>query len=76
MRRLPFHMLVPAILMLIATTRADDVATTSRQPSRVATATVTIIQAERVAPADEGVTSRKRDREIRKRENKPLVEFY
>ncbi len=76
MRRLRSHMLVPAILILVAATGADDVATSSRRPARVATATVTIIQAERVTPADEGVTSQKRDRQIRKRENKPLVEFY
>lgn len=76
MRRLPFHMIVPAILMLVAATGADSVSTTSRQPARVATASVTIIQAERVTPLEEGVTSPKRDRQIRKRENKPLIEFY
>ena len=69
-------MIVPAILMLVAATGADDGSTTSRQPKRVATATVTIIQAERVTSSDDSITSQKRDRQIRKRENKPLVEFY
>ena len=76
MRRLPSPMLVPAILILVAATGADDVATTSRQPARVATATVTIIQGERVAPVDEKAALRKRDREFRKREDQLLVEFY
>jgi hypothetical protein len=76
MRRLPSHMLVPAILLLIAATGADDAATIERRATRVATASVTIIQAERITSARDTTVLRKQDRQIRRRDEKPLIEFY
>jgi hypothetical protein len=68
-------MLVPAILLLVAATGADDAATVERRAARMATASVTIIQAERITPAADTTALRKQDRQIRKRDNKPLIEF-
>ena len=75
MRRLPSHMFVPAILLLVAATSADDTATPARRSAHIATASVTIIQAERITPARDTTAMRKQDREIRRRDDKPLIEF-
>ena len=76
MRRLPSRMFVPAILLLIAATGADDAATPARRAAYVATASVTIIQAERISPSRDITALRKQDRQIRKRDEKPLIEFH
>jgi hypothetical protein len=47
-----------------------------RGAERVATATVTIVQAERIAPAVVAQRAPKQDRQISVREGKPLVEFH
>ncbi len=47
-----------------------------RGAERVATATVTIVQAERIAPAVVAQGAPKQDRQISVREGKPLVEFH
>jgi hypothetical protein len=69
-------MLVPAILLLVAATGADDAATVERRAARMATVSVTIIQAERITSARDTTVSRKQDRQTRKRNEKPLIEFY
>ena len=76
MRGLSLQMLMPAILILVAATGADDKATQSVNAARAATASVTIIQAERVASTRDVAGLQKQDRQIRKREEKPMVEFY
>ena len=76
MRRLPSHMFVPAILLLVAATSADDAATPARRSAHIATASVTIIQAERITPARDTTAMRKQDRQIRRRDEKPLIEFH
>ena len=76
MRRLPSHMLVLAILLLVAATGADDAATPARRSAQIATASVMIIQAERITPARDTTAPRKQDRQIRRRDEKPLIEFH
>jgi hypothetical protein len=76
MRGLSLQMLMPAILILVAATGADDKATQSVNAARAVTASVTIIQAERVASIRDVAGLQKQDRQIRKREEKPMVEFY
>ena len=70
------NMLVHAILLLAAAPVAENVATRRAGPVRMATASVTIIQAERVAPERNRTEPQKQDRQIRKRDDKPLIEFY
>lgn len=65
-----------AILLLLASTGADDVATQRRVGAQMATASVTIIQAERIAPNRLEAEPQKQDRQIRKRDKRPLVEFH
>jgi hypothetical protein len=47
-----------------------------RGAERVASATVTIVRAERIAPAVVAQSMAKQDRQISVREAKPMVEFY
>ena len=69
-------MLLLGVLLLVAATSADDMATRKVAAVRLTTASVTIIQAERVSPVSDRYAVEKRDRQIRKREKKPLIEFY
>lgn len=62
------------LLFAVAPVSAGDAQVPVRAV-KVATATVTIIQAERITPSI-GETNAKRDRQIRRREQKPLVEFF
>ena len=76
MRSLRLTMLLPGVLLLVAATSADDMAPRKRAAVQLTTASVTIIQAERVSPVSDRNAVQKRDRQIRKREEKPLIEFY
>ena len=76
MGRLPMGMLLSAILMLAAAAGADEGPARRGAAVRVATATVTIVQAERIAPAVTAQGAPKQDRQISVREAMPLVEFY
>jgi|GEM_PF-1495186 len=76
MRGLPFHMLMSALLLLVAATRADEGVTQKRAKVRVATASVTIIRAERITSDGIAGEPQKQDRQIREKNKKPLVEFY
>ena len=69
-------MLLLGVLLLVAATSADDMAIRKVAAVRLTTASVTIIQAERVSPVSDRYAVEKRDRQIRKREKKPLIEFY
>lgn len=64
------------ILLLGFVTGASDAATQKRAAVRVARVGVTVIQAERALPVDNKLVPRKQDRQIRKREEKPMVEFH
>jgi hypothetical protein len=66
--------LLPLLLGATPVSGGDGKVASSRV-ARVATATVTIIQAERITPSVVE-TNVKPDRQIRRREQKPLVEFF
>ena len=66
--------LLPLLLAAVPVSGGDGKAASSRI-ARVATATVTIVQAERIAPLTVEADA-KPDRQIRQREQKPLVEFF
>ena len=76
MRSLPLHMFMSAILLLMALTGTDEMAAQRRSSVRMATARVTIIQTERIAPTLKASEPQKQDRQVRKREEKPMIEFY
>jgi hypothetical protein len=63
-------------LLLAATPVADNGAKAPRPAVRLATASVTIVQAERIAPTLAEGDAPKPDRQVRQREQKPLVEFF
>lgn len=67
---------IPAILLLVAATGANDAVSQKRIAVRIASVSVTIIQAERIPSAPTEATLPRQDRQIRYREEKPLVEFY
>lgn len=69
-------MLMDALLLLFLAAIPDRVVHPPRPVMRVATATVLIIQAERIEPALPPRETQKPDRQIRQREARPLVEFY
>jgi len=69
-------MFLSAFLMLATATGAYEGPARRGATVRVATATVTIVQAERIAPAVIAQGAPKQDRQISVREAKPLVEFY
>ena len=69
-------MLISAILLLVAATGTDDGVTQKRAKVRVATASATIIRAERITPDRIAGEPQKQDRQIRVKNRKPLVEFY
>jgi hypothetical protein len=60
----------------VAASVAGDGAAMQRPVARLATATVTIVQAERIAPFIADTAVPKPDRQIRQRDAMPLVEFY
>lgn len=62
-------------LFLAATLVAGTETKAPVRTVKVATATVTIIQAERIAPSTVAGEA-KPDRQIRQREQRPLVEFF
>jgi hypothetical protein len=68
-------MILAAVLMLVAAAAAGG-PVQRRGAVRVATATVTIVQAERIAYPVVAQRAPKQDRQISVREAKPLVEFY
>jgi hypothetical protein len=68
-------MILAAVLMLVAAAAVGG-PVQRRGPVRVATATVTIVQTERIAPAVVAQRAPKEDRQISVREAKPLFEFY
>lgn len=69
-------MLMPTILLLVAAPVTEPAPNPKRSAVRVTTASVTIIQAERVTPDRNLQAPRKRERQIREREDKPMIEFY
>jgi hypothetical protein len=63
-------------LLLAATPVAGDSASVTRPAARGASASVTIIQPERITPALVKAASGKPDRQVRQRETATLVEFF
>lgn len=61
---------------LAATPVAGDSAMAKRPVAQMASATVTIFQAEQITFALVETKAQKPDRQVRQREAKPLVEFY
>jgi hypothetical protein len=66
--------LLPFVLAAAAPVTVD--AETRRPVARMATATVTIIKMERVAAISASDDLSKPDRQISRREAKPLIEFF
>ena len=64
------------LLAAAAATAVAGVPVQRRGAVRVATATVTIVRAERIAPAVVAQSTPKQDRQVTVREAKPMVEFY
>lgn len=69
-------MILTAVLLAAAAAAAAGGPVQRRGAERVATATVTIVQAERIAPAVVAQSTAKQDRQISVREAKPMLEFY
>jgi hypothetical protein len=63
-------------LLLAAMSSPGDLKPVRPSVARLASATVTIIQAERIAPALVRVGEPLHDRQISQRDAKPLVEFF
>jgi hypothetical protein len=63
-------------LLLAATSVGGDSVAVKRFVTQVASASVRIIQAERITPEAVEAKGKKTDRQIRQREAKPLVEFF
>ncbi len=63
-------------LLIAATPVGGDNVAPERPVTRLASATVTIIQAERIAPSLVGIQASMSDRQIRQREARPIIEFY
>lgn len=63
-------------LLIAAAPVSDDTVAVTRPVTRLASATVTIIQAERIAPSLVGIQAPMSDRQISHREAKPMIEFY
>jgi len=67
------------LLLFLALTAAKPIgggAPPTRPAVRLGTASVTIIQSERIVAEPTQADPLRQDRQIRKREEKPLVEFY
>lgn len=76
MGRLLLRMTPLLFLALTAATPTGSEAPPTRSAVRLGTASVTIIQAERIVVEPTQAGPLQQDRHIRKREEKPLVEFY
>lgn len=76
MCRLPFHMFTAAILLLAGAQGVTDIDTQRRPVIQRVTASVTIIVAERIGSSRVQSDARKQDRQVRQRDQKPLIEFY
>jgi hypothetical protein len=63
-------------LLLAATPVASEAPAVRQQASRVATATVTIISAERIEVRPTSTASARTDRQYRNRGSVPMVEFF
>jgi hypothetical protein len=75
-RAFTFAMIALLPLLFAVSAVADDGAAAKRPARQLASASVTIIQAERITPAAVGSNTQRPDRQVREREAKPLVEFY
>ncbi len=70
-------MIITAALLAAAVAAVAAGAPVQRRGAeRVATATVTIVRAERITPVVVAQKAPKQDRQITVREAKPMVEFY
>ncbi len=69
-------MIVLLPLLIAAASQAEQFVASTRPKAQLASATVTIIQAEPITYALVEVKTPKPDRQVRQREAKPLVEFY
>lgn len=65
-----------AVFLLVTATGANDVVSQKLTAGRIATVNVTIIRAERIPMSSTEAALPRQDRQIRYREEKPLVEFY
>ena len=63
-------------LMMLAAVQGGDQGATYRPATKIATASVTIISAERISDHPRDKQPERRDRQIRIREDKPLIEFF
>ena len=63
-------------LLIAAAPVSGDNVVAARPVTRLASATVTIIQAERIAPSLVGIQAPMFDRQISQREARPMIEFY
>jgi hypothetical protein len=68
--------LAAVLLAAVAAAAAAGGSVQRRGAVRVATATVTIVQAERITPVVVAQRAPKQDRQISVREGKPMVEFH
>lgn len=75
-RSFTFPMIALLPFLLAAAPLAGDSAVVKRPVAQMASATVTIIQAEPITFALGETKAQKPDRQVRQREEKPLVEFY
>lgn len=69
-------MIVLMPLVLFAAPLVQETAMPTQRVVKLATATVTIIQAQRIKVTDTDQPKRQSDRQIRQREQKPIVEFF
>ena len=66
-----------ALMMLAATaTPGGDRGAIYRPATKIATASVTIISAERISDRPRDRQAERRDRQIRTRDDRPLIEFF
>jgi hypothetical protein len=63
-------------LLIAAAPVGGDTVAVTRPVTRLASASVTIIQAERIAPSLAPIQASMSDRQISQREAKPIIEFY
>jgi hypothetical protein len=71
-----YHLAVISLLPLLLAATPATAPNASPRVSRVGTATVQIIRAESVTPKSPEQDRKRRDRQYRKRDNMPLVDFY
>lgn len=63
-------------LMILAAVQGGDRSATYRPATKIATASVTIISAERISDQPRDRQPERRDRQVRVREDRPLIEFF